>query len=98
MWTATSPTPFADFPFGRVHPSTMMIDWGNGWFLGDIAGHLAPNTFGGEHGFQAQTVLVPDANLAVVAVGNSKAMDEFYSSDIATDVAAMLLVVEAPAQ
>jgi CubicO group peptidase (beta-lactamase class C family) len=91
MWKPTSPTPFADFPFGRVHPSRMMIDWGAGWFLGDIAGHPAPNTFGGEHGYSAQTVLVPDANLAVVAIGNSMAMDEFYSSDIATDVAAMLL-------
>ena len=91
MWTATSPTPFADFPFGRVHPSCMMVDWGNGWFLGDIAGHLTPNSYGGEHGFNADMVLVPDANLAVVAIGNSQAMDEFYAPDIATDVMGMLL-------
>jgi CubicO group peptidase (beta-lactamase class C family)/predicted dienelactone hydrolase len=80
MWTATSPTPFADFPFGRIHPSAMMAAWGNGWFLGDVAGHLTPNSYGGEH-----------ANLAVVAIGNSQAMDEFYAPDIATDVMGMLL-------
>jgi CubicO group peptidase (beta-lactamase class C family) len=91
MWTATSPTPFADFPFGRVHPANMMIDWGDGWFLGDIAGHSAPNTGGGEHGFLAQMFLVPDANLAVVAVGNSQAMDEYYAADIAADVLGTLL-------
>ena len=51
----------------------------------------APNTFGGEHGFQPRLVLVPDANLAVVAVGNSQAMDEYYASDIAVDVLGMLL-------
>jgi len=91
MWTATSPTPFADFPFGRVHPANMMIDWGNGWFLGDVAGHLTANSGGNEHGFSAYMLLVPDVNLAVVAVGNGQVTDEYYASDIATDVAAMLL-------
>lgn len=98
MWTATSPTPFADFPFGRVDPATMMVDWGNGWFLGDIAGHLAPNSYGGEHGFNAHVLLVPDANLAVVAVGNGQAMDEFYAPDLAVDIAAMVLEDVAPAE
>jgi CubicO group peptidase (beta-lactamase class C family)/predicted dienelactone hydrolase len=91
MWTATSPTSVAEYPFGQVHPSYVMLDWGNGWFLGDIAGHPAPHSYGGENGFNADMVLVPDANLAVVAVGNSQAMDEYYSPDIAVDVAAMLL-------
>ncbi len=89
MWAATSPTPFADFPFGQVYPANMMLDWGNGWFLGDIGGHPAPNTGGGEHGFLAQMFLVPDANLGVVAVGNSQAMDEYYAADM-RDVLGML--------
>ncbi len=91
MWAATSPTPFADFPFGQVYPANMMLDWGAGWFLGDVGGHLAPNGGGGEHGFLAQMFLVPDANLGVVAVGNSQAMDEYYAADIAADVLGMLL-------
>lgn len=91
MWTATSPTPFADFPFGRVYPATMMINWGNGWFLGDIAGHPAPNSLGREYGFHTDMVLVPDTNLAVIAVGNSEIINEYYAPDIAVDVAAMLL-------
>lgn len=91
MWTATTPTPFADFPFGRIHPSMLMLEWGNGWFLGDIAGHQAPNAGGGEHGYLAQMFLVPDANLGVVAVGNRLATDEYYAADIAADVLGMLL-------
>ena len=91
MWTATTPTPFADFPFGRIHPSMLMLEWGNGWFLGDIAGHPAPNTGGGEHGYLAQMFLVPDANLGVVAVGNRLATDEYYAADIAADILGMLL-------
>jgi len=91
MWTATSPTPFADFPFGRVHPANMMSDWGDGWFLGDIAGHLTAGSYGGEHGFNAFMLLIPDANIGIVAVGNGQATDEFYAPDIATDVAAMLV-------
>ena len=57
MWEPQSPTPFADFPFGRVHPASMMIDWGYGWFLGEAAGQRVPNTFGGEHGYSAQMEL-----------------------------------------
>ena len=91
MWEPYSPTPYADFPFGRVHPASMMIDWGYGWFLGEAAGQRVPNTFGGEHGYSAQMVLAPDANLGVIAIGNAQAMDEFYSSDMATDVLGMLL-------
>ena len=91
MWTATTPTPFADFPFGLIHPSMLMLEWGNGWFLGDIAGHPAPNTGGGEHGYLAQMFLVPDANLGVVAVGNRLATDEYYAADIAADILGMLL-------
>jgi len=91
MWAATTPTPFADFPFGRIHPSMLMLEWGNGWFLGDIAGHPAPNTGGGEHGYLAQMFLVPDANLGVVAVGNRLATDEYYAADIAADILGMLL-------
>src|SRR5690606_27213392 len=91
MWTATSPTPFADFPFGRVHPSMLMIDWCNGWFLGDIAGHPAPNAGCGGHGYLARMFLVPDAILVVVTVGNRLATDEYYAADIAADVLGMLL-------
>ena len=91
MWTATTPTPFADFAFGRIHPSMLMLEWGNGWFLGEIAGHPAPNTGGGEHGYLAQMFLVPDANLGVVAVGNRLATDEYYAADIAADILGMLL-------
>ena len=91
MWDPQSPTPYADFPFGRVHPSPMMVDWGRGWFLGEIDGLTTVNTFGGEHGFHTQMVLAPDVNLAVFAVGNSQATDEYYASDIAVDVMGMLL-------
>ena len=91
MWNPQSPTPYADYPFGRVHPSPMMIDWGQGWFLGEVDGQSTPNTFGGEQGFQTEMVLAPDVNLAVFAVGNSQAMDEYYASDIAVDVMGMLL-------
>ena len=96
MWTATTPTPFADFPFGRIHPSMLMLEWGNGWFLGDIAGHPAPNAGGGEHGYLAQMFLVPDTNLAVVAVGNRLVTDEYYAADIAADVLGMLLADAEP--
>jgi hypothetical protein len=34
----------------------MMVDWGNGWFLGDVAGHLTPNSYGGEYGFNAKNL------------------------------------------
>ncbi len=91
MWTAKSPTPFAGYPFGRVHPARMMIDWGYGWFLGDMDGHLVPNTTAGERGFHAQMLLAPDANLAVFAVGNSSVGDEYYAADTTTDVMGMLL-------
>ena len=91
MWHAHSATPFADIAFGRVHPSALMLDWGCGWFLGDVAGHGTPNAFGMEQGFQAGVVLAPDGSLAVIAVGNGPVGEEFYASDTATDVLAMLL-------
>jgi CubicO group peptidase (beta-lactamase class C family) len=91
MWHAHSPTPYADMLFGRNHPSALMLDWGCGWFLGDVAGHAAPNTFGMEQGYHAGMVMVPDASLAVIAVGNEGVAEEFYASDTATDVLALLL-------
>ena len=91
MWTAKSPTPYAGYPFGRVYPAKMMLDWGYGWFLGEADGHPTPNVGGREHGFMAQVTLVPDANLAVIAVGNDPVIDEYYAADVATDVTGLLL-------
>lgn len=42
-------------------------------------------------------VLAPEANLAVIAIGNAQAVDEFYSSDMATDVLGMFLASGTPA-
>ena len=91
MWKPHSPTPFADFPFGQIYPAKMMIDWGYGWFIGDIAGHVAPNTLGNEYGFSAEMALAPDANVAVIAVGNGPPIDEYYAADMVADVMSILL-------
>jgi CubicO group peptidase (beta-lactamase class C family) len=91
MWEPYSPTPYAEFPFGQVYPAYMMLDWGYGWFLGEAASQRVPSILGGEHGYSAQIDLAPDANIGVVAIGNAQAVDEFYSSDMATDVLGMLL-------
>jgi CubicO group peptidase (beta-lactamase class C family) len=91
MWQPQSPTPYADFAFGQLYPSPMMIDWGYGWFLGDIDGYVSPNAFGREFGFHAGTVLVPEAGLAVIAIGNGAVTNEYYAHDTATDVMAIVL-------
>lgn len=91
MWEPYSRTPYADFPFGRVHPASMMLDWGFGWFLGEAAGQRVTNSYGGEHGYNAELALAPDANLAVIAIGNGQAVDEYYAPDMIADVLGTLL-------
>ena len=91
MWTSHTPTSYGDFRFGTAQPARMMIDWGYGWFLGDVAGHRVPNTFGREYGIQTAMALAPDVNLAVIAAGNGPVTGAYYASDTATDVMGMLL-------
>ena len=94
MWESHTPTSYGDFRFGTAHPSRMMISWGYGWFLGGVAGHRVPNAFGREYGFHTAMALAPDANLAVIAVGNGPVTERYYASDIATDVMGMLLGIK----
>ena len=91
MWEAHSTTPFGDFPFGKAYPSKMMTDWGYGWFIGDIEGRTAYNTFGREHGFHAGMIVIPDENLAVIAMGNGPVIESAYASETAVDVMGTLL-------
>ena len=91
MWTAHTATPYGNFPTGTVHPSRLMIDWGYGWFLGEIAGHPAPNAGGREHGYHANMIVVPDANLAIIAMGNGPVTKGYYALDITADVMGVLL-------
>ena len=91
MWARHTPTPFAEFPFGQVYPAHMMTDWGYGWFIGDVAGHMAPNVGGFEYGYAAQTALIPDLNMAVIGVGNGPINEEFYAGDLVSDVMGILL-------
>jgi CubicO group peptidase (beta-lactamase class C family) len=91
MWTAHSPTPFGDFPFGALWPSPLMVDWGYGWLIGDIEGHPVYNSFGREHGYHAGMLLCPDAELVVIAMGNGPITESYYAYDTATDVMGMLL-------
>ncbi len=94
MLEPRSPTPFADYRFGVVRPSPMMIDWGYGWFLGDVAGHRVANTTGQERGFHTSLALAPDENLAVIAAGNGSVMATYYANDMTTDVMGMLQGME----
>ena len=76
MWAATTPTPFADFPF-VIHPSMLMLEWGNGWFLGDIALPAAE--------YRRRRTRLParcsscPMRTWASAVGNRLATDEYYA-------------------
>jgi CubicO group peptidase (beta-lactamase class C family) len=94
MWSVQWATPFGDFPFGRHHPSTIMADWGAGWFLGEVNGQQVASSYGGEHGFNAAMILAPSAKMGVVVVGNGLAVEEYFAPDIAVDVLGMLLEEE----
>jgi hypothetical protein len=72
----------------------MMIDWGYGWFLGDVAGHQVANTTGQERGYHTSLALDRDANLAVMAAGDGLVMASYYANDMTTDVMGMLLATE----
>ncbi len=87
MWEAHSATR----SFGKAYPSKMMPDWGYGWFIGEIEGHPAYNTFGREHGFHAGMIVIPDENLAVIAMGNGPVIESYYASETAVDVMGTLL-------
>lgn len=94
MWEPRARTQFADFPFGVVRPSRMMIDWAYGWFLGDVAGHQVANTTGQERGYHTSLALARDANLAVMAAGDGPVMASYYANDMTTDVMGILLGTE----
>ena len=68
-----------------------MMEWGPGWFHGESAGHPVYTTFGREYGFQSQLAISPDANLAVIAMGNGEITGPYYASDVSADVLGALL-------
>lgn len=86
VWSDGAETPFADFPFGDAYPAMLMMEWGPGWFHGESAGHPVYTNFGREYGFQSQLVISPDANLAVIAMGNGEITGPYYASNVSADV------------
>lgn len=95
MWTDRIDTPYDGFPFGTAYPTSLIDEWGMGWFYSESAGHGIYTAFGREYGFQGQMILCPDANLVVIGVGNGEIMGGYYASDISTDVLGLLLAAQA---
>jgi len=91
MWKAQARTPYGAYPFGTVYPSKLMVDYGYGWFVGDVLGHPAYMMFGREYGLHSGMTVVPDENLAVVAMGNGPVDRGYYAADITADVMGTLL-------
>ena len=92
MWMPYIETGWAEW-FGPTWES-----YGLGWLLGEIDGHLVPNHTGGmDDGYQAHLLLVPDENLAVIALVNIFDREEgsFHAYGIADEAMKVLLGIEA---
>lgn len=71
----------------------LLQNYGWGWWLGEINGQRAVSSIGGQPGVQTIGLIVPNANMAVIALGNyfSGGDEPFYAMDFATWVMEKLL-------
>ena len=76
MWTPSHKTPYG----------TPWSHWGAGWFMTEIAGHPVMWMGGADRGFEANAMLVPDENLAVIAMGNGPNSGNYYTPWITIDL------------
>ena len=90
MWTPYSETGWAE-GFGPIWTS-----YGLGWFMGEEGGHDVYNHAGGDEGFQAHILLVPDEGLGIVSMVNLLDLEEmeFHAYNIIVAVMKMLLGIE----
>jgi CubicO group peptidase (beta-lactamase class C family) len=65
---------------------SLIQNYGWGWWLGDLNGRRSVSSIGGQPGVQTIGLIVPDANMAVIALGNyfSGGDEPFYAMDFAT--------------
>ena len=61
--------------------------------MGDLNGHRTVSSIGGQPGVQTIGLIVPEANMAVIALGNyfSGGDEPFYAMDFATWIMEKLL-------
>ena len=92
MWTPYSETGWAE-GFGPIWTS-----YGLGWFIGEEGGHAVYSHMGGDEGFQALILLVPDEGLGIVSMVNLLDLEEmeFHTNNITDAVMKMLLGIEKP--
>ena len=90
MWTPLSETGWAEW-FGPTWTS-----YGLGWLMGEDGGHMVYNHTGADSGYQSHILVVPDADLAIVAMVNVFDRDEgsFHAYALADEVMKMLLGME----
>ena len=90
MWTPISETGWAEW-FGPTWTS-----YGLGWLMGEDGGHMVYNHTGANSGYQAHLLVVPDEDLAIVALVNVFDREEgsFHAYDIGYSAAELLLGIE----
>ncbi len=92
MWTPYSETGWAE-ALGPIWTS-----YGLGWFMGEEGGHAVYNHMGGDEGFQAHILLVPDERLGIVSMVNLLDLEEmeFHAYNTTDAVMKILLGIEKP--
>lgn len=90
MWTPLSETGWAEW-FGPTWDA-----YGLGWIMGEDGGHMVYNHTGANSGYQAHILVVPDADLAIVAMTNVFDRDEgsFHAYALADITMKMILGLE----
>lgn len=81
-------------PYVETGWSDRASAYGFGWFLGTEGEHQIVRHLGGDLGYHAELLLVPDAALAIVAMGNYLIEEDhtWYASNVA--LSAMSMIVE----
>ena len=87
MWTPYSDTGWAEW-FGPT-----WTNYGLGWLMGETDGHMVYNHTGANSGYQSHLLVVPDEELAIVALVNVFDRDEgsFHAYGIADEAMKVLL-------
>jgi CubicO group peptidase (beta-lactamase class C family) len=90
MWTPVSETGWAEW-FGPA-----WTDYGLGWLMGEDGGHMIYNHTGANSGYQSHLLVVPDENLAIVALVNVFDREEgsFHAYALADEAMKILLGIE----
>ena len=73
MWT-----PQTILPMGKTYPYTSNFrNYGLGWRLEDINGHLQVSHTGGLDGIVTQTIMIPDVNFGIIVLTNQQSGTAF---------------------